>query len=567
MELFVELSLIIMLVTGISIVMKLLKQPFIVGYIISGILAGPYFLDILNSTENIELFSKMGITILLFIIGLNLSPRVIKEVGKISLITGIGQVIFTSLVGFLISSMILGFSVLASLYIAIALTFSSTIIILKLLTDKGDTESLYGKISIGFLLVQDLVATLILIIVPTIAGINGQSVAVILSYLIVKGILLTIVLILVNKTVMPAMMQIISTNQELLLLFSITWGMSLASLFYLLGFSIEIGALVAGVMLSTSPYATEVSSRMKPLRDFFTILFFILIGSQMVLGTISQLIVPGIVLSLFVLVGNPIIVMILMNVLKFKRKTGFLAGLTVAQISEFSLIFANMGLALGHISEQTLSLITLVGLLTIAGSTYLILYADPIYPKIQNFIRLLEIRSVRSERPFSESESPKIILFGYDRVGTDFVEVITELKRPFLVVDYNPASIRRLKDRNLPHLYGDAGDIELLEELKLANVELIISTIPDFDTNKLIVQKLSDANPDAISIVVSHNVSQSLDLYEAGASYVIMPIYLGARYAADMIRELHLETDAFQNEKEKHLAHLARRVIRDKSLI
>lgn len=558
MSLFVEISFIILIACGFSILMRFLKQPFVVGYILAGILVGPYFLNILHSYENIELFSKIGVTILLFIVGLNLNPKVIHEVGKISLITGLGQVIFTSIIGYLISYA-LGFGVIPSLYIAIALTFSSTIIILKLLGDKGDLNSLYGKISIGFLLVQDLIATLILIGITTLSGHGVLSLPLTIVILIAKAILVGAVLFIFSNYIIPRITIFLASSQELIFIFSLAWGMGIASLFSALGFSIEIGALIAGVFLSTSTFAQEIGSRMKPLRDFFILLFFILLGSQIAIGTISVVILPAVALSLFVLVGNPLIVIVLMNLLGYKRRTGFLAGLTVAQISEFSLILASLGVALGHLSNEVLSLITLVGLITISASTYLIIFSEKIYPRVEKFLKFFELRKNNKEKGINHDEESKIILFGYDRVGYDFVKAIKRFSKNFVVVDFNPESIKRLERENIPYKYGDAGDVEFLEEFNLSNISMAISTIPDFDTNLVIVHEIRKYNKEAIIIALSHNTKEAKTLYDKGASYVVMPHHLGALFASSLIEKHGIDSGKFEKEKQRHIKHISKR--------
>lgn len=559
MEIFLELTLLITIATVIGFVMKLLKQPLIVGYIIAGILAGPYFLNVLHSKEEIELFSQIGITILLFIIGLNLNPNVIKEVGKVSLLVGLGQVIFTAIIGFLIATF-LGIEKVAALYISIALTFSSTIIILKLLSDKGDLTKLYGKIAIGFLLVQDIIAAIILIVISSFsANTADTNLYALIGSLLIKGGVLLITLYFASFYILPKLSKFTASSKELLFLFSMTWGFGLSSLFYVLGFSIEIGALIAGVTLSLTPFAYEIGARLKPLRDFFIVLFFVLLGSQMILTNLDQLIIPAIILSLFVLIGNPIIMVILMNLLGYKRKTGFLTGITVAQISEFSLILATLGFNLGHLSQQMLSLITIVGLVTIAGSTYFILYADHIYLAVQHLLRFLELRKTIKKGTHEDGESYDVLLFGYDRVGSDFIHVFQKLDLTYLVIDFNPHSIKRLAEANIPHRFGDAEDPEFLEELPLAKVKLVISTIPDFKINTFITKKIKTASPKAITILISNDINESESLYHAGASYVIMPHYLGAQYTSQMINKLGLDASAFKEEREKHLEYLNKR--------
>lgn len=555
MEIFLELSLILLITTIISAIMKFLRQPFIVGYILAGIVIGPHFLNLIKSQEEIETFSKIGITILLFIVGLNLNPKIIREVGRISLVSGLGQFIFTTFAGFGIC-LLLGLDAISSIYVSIALTFSSTIIILKLLSDKNDLDKLYGKISIGFLIVQDLIASIILIAITTYANAGEQNVGIVILMLLLKGIGIGLLLFFANKFVFPKLSNFLASSQELLFLFSLAWGLCIASLSHVLGFSVEIGALVAGVTLSTLTFSPEIGSRMKPLRDFFVLLFFVLLGTQIAIDSLPQILVPAIVLSLYVLFGNPIIMMVLMNLLGYKSKTGFLTGLTVAQISEFSLILVSLGFAVGHLTENILSLVTLVGLITISGSSYLIIYSEEIYPKIKSLINIFAFRKISKETKIEEKKNSEVILFGYDRVGKNFVEAIKKISDDFVVVDFNPASIKRLEENNIPYKYGDAEDVEFLDEVGLGNIRLAISTIPDFATNKLLVKKITAANSDAITIMISQDIHQAQELYDAGATYVIMPHYLGARFATKMISKFGLDRRKFSLEREKHIKHL-----------
>lgn len=562
MPIFIEISTIVVLATAIAFIMKALKQPLIVGYIATGIIVGPYALNILHSEHEIELFSKIGISILLFIIGLGLNPDVIKEVGKTSLVTGLGQVFFTSVFGYFLV-LALGFSPLASIYIAVALTFSSTIIVLKLITDRGDADKLYGKISIGFLLVQDLVATLILLGVTVLSATQvteGQSlVDAVLREMVdlgLKGLVVAVLLYYVSKYILPRVSSYIAGNQEVLFVFSLAWGLGLASVFYIIGFSIEIGALVAGVTLAVSPFAYEIGSRMKPLRDFFIILFFILLGAQMILSQFVALIIPALILSAFVLIGNPIIVYVLMNLLGYRAKTSFMAGLAVAQISEFSLILVSLGLSVGHVDQTVASLVTLVGIITIAGSTYLILYADYFYKISAGLIKLLTFRKHAHKETSVSAEHPEMIIFGYDRVGHDFVKAAAKITPRYLVVDFNPQSIKRLQVHGVPYRYGDAEDVEFLQEVGFQGAKLVVSSIPDFKINKLLVQYYRKANPEGIIITIAHEIRHAKELYLSGATYVIMPHLLGAHHASKLIAEHGFSMPSFEEIRNKHLVYL-----------
>ncbi|OGK35357.1 hypothetical protein A3A93_04865 [Candidatus Roizmanbacteria bacterium RIFCSPLOWO2_01_FULL_38_12] len=553
MEIFAEITIIIMVATLVAAVAKMLRQPLIIGYILSGIILGPSFLNVIQNSQVIEVFSKLGITVLLFIVGINLNPQVIRDVGKVSFISGISQVVFTSIIGFFLARF-LGLDNIASLYVAIALTFSSTIIILKLLSDKGDLNKLYGRIAIGFLIVQDIIATIILLVTSAAGSSSGAGLFLITLITLIKGILLISAVMLISSYLLPKINEFSARSQELLFIFSLSWGLGMALLFYTLGFSVEIGALVGGVAMSMSPYSIEIVSRLRPLRDFFIVLFFILLGSQMVLGSLVNLLLPAVVLSVFVLIGNPVIMIIIMNLLGYSKRTSFFTGLTVAQISEFSLILGALGFQLGHLSRDTLSLITLVALITIVASTYMILYGERVYPRLTKLLSLLSLRKNKGEQKLDEEY--EAILFGYQRVGADFVKAFERLGFDFIVVDFNPDAIKYMKEEKIPYKFGDAKDAEFLAELDLKNLLYVVSTIPENETNNLLIQKIRDVNKRAIVLVVAQTRDEANKLYKSGATYVIMPHYLGAQYATKIIREHGVNRQGYSELKSRHLKYL-----------
>ncbi len=551
MNIFIELSLILIITTGITTLVQSLKQPLIVGYLLSGIIVGPFFLNILQSSHEIELFSKIGITILLFIVGISLNPSSIKETGKTSLITGVGQVLFTSVIGFMIMKG-LGYSNIASMYGSIALTFSSTIIILKLLSDRGDLGTLYGKISVGFLLVQDIIATLLLIIIPLVGAHSASKESIGLKFfvLFVSGVASSIGLYLIAKYILPRFSNYFARSQEILLLFSVSWGLVLSTFFYKIGFSIEIGALIAGVTLSASKYSYEISSRMRPLRDFFIVLFFVLLGSQLIVSNIASLLLPAIILSLFVLIGNPFIVFILMNILGYKNKTSFMAGLTVAQISEFSLILITLGFSLGHLNQQVVTLITLVGIITIAGSSYFIIFADKIYDKLKHILKYISLHKKEIIEENNKNDLYEIIIFGFGRVGLEFVEEATNKNLRYIAVDYDPKISNSKQAKNINYRFGDVEDIEFLEDINTSKANIVISTIPDVQTNMFLARYYRSRNPTGVLLIMSHSVMDAKKLYEEGATYVILPHYLGAYHATQMISNCKENPEVFEKARE-----------------
>jgi len=554
---FVELSIIIIIAVAITAIMRLLKQPLIIGYILTGVIVSPYFLNIVKSTEAIATFAQIGIALLLFMVGLNLNPKRIKDVGKVSLITGIGQVIFTSLIGFFIC-FFLGFPTIVSIYIAIALTFSSTIIIMKILSDKNDLETLYGRIAIGFLIVQDLIAIVILMVVSAIPAAINLTVLALETALKLSGLLLF--LFIISVYIFPKITRVIAKSQEFLLLFSIGWCFAVAALFYYLNFSIEAGALLAGIALSFSPYNYEISSKMKPLRDFFIILFFILLGSQMVFANINQYIIPILIFSAFILVGNPFIVMALMGLLGYTKRNSFLAGLTVAQISEFSLILIALGVKVGHLTNEILSLVTMIGLITIAGSTYMIIYANKIYPHLSRYLGIFERKGNKvDEHSYHKKGVYDILLFGYNRIGYSIVKTLQKMKKNLLIVDFNPDVIKKLITRKIPCIYGDVADLEILERLELDKAEMVISTVPEEQDNLLLIKKTKEVNKKALIFVTANQVEDALTLYDAGADYVILPHLLGGEHVSILLEDFTGDINKILETKLKHIDELHKR--------
>ncbi len=557
MDGFSEIGLIIVVAILIIALMRILRQPLIIGYILTGVVVGPAFLNIIASTEVVKLFSEIGVVLLLFIVGLGLSPNVIKEVGKVSLMGGMGQVIFTFIPGYLIAKYLFHFNTTTSLYIAIAFTLSSTIIVMKLLSDKGDMETLYGKISIGFLIIQDLVAILVLMLISSLSSSLELKDLIISTTL--KGIGLVLLLFLIGYYVMPKLTRIIAKSQEFLLLFSIGWSLALAALFDYLNYTLEIGALLAGVTLSMSPYRYEITSRMKPLRDFFIVLFFILVGTQIAFKDITPYIVPIILFSLFILIGSPVIVMIIMGLMGYTKRNSFLVGIAIAQISEFSLILVALGVQLGHLSTEILSLITTIGFITIAGSSYMMLYSDKLFLFLAPYLSVFEFRKNKVEHADKKTGKYDIILFGCNRIGYDLLESIKRTKNNFLVVDYNPDIVQKLTKEGINCMYGDVGDSELLSLLKLKEVKMIISTIPKLEDNLILLDKVKTKNNKAIFIAVSYSIEEAIRLYDSGATYIIMPHFLGAHHASTIIEEQGFDFNKFIKQQKLHLEYLKQR--------
>jgi Kef-type K+ transport system membrane component KefB/Trk K+ transport system NAD-binding subunit len=551
---FSEIGVLIAVATIISLIMRFLKQPLIVGHIITGFLVGHYALGIFQSMEMLELFSHLGIAFLLFSVGLNLNPKVLKQYGIASVLNTFGQVFLTGGVGVLVC-MLLGYGWITSLYVGIAISFSSTVIVLKLLSDKGDLDKLYVKVSIGSLLLQDLIAILLLFGIPIMTGSSGGGGQLLTT--LGWGIGAAVGVFLIANYVVRYLHPYLTRSQELLFLFANAWAIGIAILFSKIGFSLEGGALIAGVALSSLPSSHEISARLTPLRDFFIVTFFILLGTRMVVSDFQVILVPAIVLSLFVLIINPLIQLIIMGVLGYRKKTSFQTGMMAAQISEFSLILVGLGVTLGQVSPVVLSTVTLVGIITIFVSTYFIFYSDKLYTYFAPILGIFERTHVR-ERAI-KSEQRKIILIGGGRVSYDFIQMFKHEQKDFLVVDHDPEVLEHLKSEGVACEYGDATDPDFLEDMKLSKADLIISTSPDLETNQIIISVAKRYEKAPLLIVVAHRINNALELYESGADYVILPHFLGGKFAASLLKRYAKGEVEIATIREKHIVQLQSR--------
>ena len=557
MSFLFEISIILLIAALLGMIAKTLKQPLILAYIITGILASGAVFDLIKSPETIAIFSDFGIAFLLFMVGLNMNMRMLKDVGRISIITGVGQVIFTSLIGYVIG-MALGFSPMQAIYISIALTFSSTIIIVKLLMDKNEIDTLYGRISIGFLLAQDFIAIGILLVLTNINMNIPIYDAIFISML--KGSLLFAIVFFFNRFVFPRVFEKIARSQELLFLSGIAWCFSLASLSNYLGFSTEIGAFLAGLSLATIPYHYEIGNKIKPLRDFFLVLFFVVLGSSMTISHVSSVLLPAIIFSLFVLIGNPLIVMILMGVFGSKKRTGFMAGLTVAQISEFSLILVALGVKLGHIDMATASLVTIVGIITITASSYMIMHNDRLYHKISKHLTIFERKGASKENSEHSHENRyDAILIGCHRMGHNILNELKKKKIKTLVLDFNPDVMKRVTRENVPFLYGDVSDPDIIDKIREYWPKIVISTIPDFEENIILIGKIKEHDRKAAVIATSYSLHDAMEMYDAGADYVIMPHFLGGEKVVRLLdRMKRIDLKKLSEHRNEHIKELKR---------
>ncbi|MEO1092596.1 MAG: cation:proton antiporter [Pseudomonadota bacterium] len=542
---FYEVAALLLLAVGIGFCGLLLGQPLVVSFIAVGIVAGPSVLDIARSDEHIKLLAELGIALLLFMVGLKLDLSLVRSLGSVALLTGLGQVVFTTVFGFLIC-LGLGMDPVASLYVAVALTFSSTIIVVKLLSDKREIDSLHGRIAVGFLVVQDVVVVVAMIVLSALGvGAGGAGWGGVVAVLGYGMLMLGAVLVFVRYAANP-LVERLSKAPELLVSFAIGWAAALAAIGHYAGFGKELGGLLAGISLASTPYREAIAARLASLRDFLLLFFFIALGAALDLGTLGDAVGPAIVLSLFVLIGNPLIVLVIMGAMGYRRRTGFLAGLTVAQISEFSLIFMAMALALGHVGDETLGLVTLVGLVTIAASTYMIVHSHRLYAWLEPVLGVFERRNPwrEDQMPAATANAPRVVVFGLGRYGGAIARQLQAEGVAVAGVDFDPAAVRQARLSGIETVYGDATDPEFVATLPLQHSAWAVCAVPAHasgvthdDPGRALLHALRDARFPGRVAVTTHDETFAADLEEAGADLVLVPFRDAALQAARLIRE------------------------------
>jgi len=553
-KIFIELGFEIFIATVFGIIARLLKQPLVIAYIITGFILGPSIFGLISGQETISLFSTIGIAFLLFIVGMELSPDKLAELGKKTIFIGIIQMILTALGGYVLSRL-LGFTDLVSIYIGIVLSFSSTVIVVNLLSEKKAITNLYGKMAVGILVLQDIAALFVLVFLGGIKSGEALSLLLMISILI-KAALLFLIAYLVSKIVIKKTFNYLAHSPDLLFLASIAWCFAIAGGAYLLGFSIEMGAFIAGLSLASLPYSDEITLKLSPLRDFFLILFFITLGMQIDWSGISGFILPLIVLVLFVIFFKTLVVLVTMGAFGFTKRTSFYTAVSLSQVSEFSLIIAALGASIGHLDKSIVSLIILVTIITILTSSYLINFLGHIYNLIQKQLSFFEINKVKEKTEKIPVLKNHTILFGYHRLGKQIFKSLEKINKKIIVVDIDPDVVYDLSCHGKYCVYGDAYDPLLLEKLNISKAKMIVTTFPGKKSNAYLIKKIKAQNKNAKIIAMADHASDAIFLYKTGADYVILPHHLTGAYVASMLEDVSRKKKDLGAIKKSHIQFL-----------
>lgn len=534
----VELAILVSLAAVLGVGARLLRQPLILAYLLTGALIGYFGFFNAASGGTLRAFADLGVMFLLFLVGLEINYSSLRMVGKTSLILGVVQVLISSALGFGLAHA-LGFARLSSLYLGLAMSFASTIIVVKFLSEKRDIGSLYGKLSVGLLLVQDVVAVFALVLLGGVGEAGSFGATPIwwsLSISFLKGAFLFGIMLWLGRNVLPKIFDRVARVPELLFLLSLAWVFVVAALVSRVGFSVEIAGLLAGLALANSAEHFQIAGRIRSLRDFFIVIFFVLLGSSLAITNFGEVWLPVIAFSLFVLIVNPLVVLGVLGLLGYRRRTSFFAGLMVTQISEFSLVLMALGVRQGHVGSDTASIAAAVAVITIIVSSYAITHADAFFKQIRRALRFFE-RAHPKENGGGEGRFEKpFILIGANRVGESIARHLP--KEDLLVIEFDPDVAARLTKQGIDHIFGDITDPEVFERANFEAARLVISTSPDLQDNLHLLETLNLSTRRPRVIVRAEDEREADMLYEAGADYVLLPHvtsgqYLGKTLAVD----------------------------------
>lgn len=546
---FAELALLLLIASIMGVLAVRLRQPPIIAYIASGILVGPALLGLVHAHDQIDLFAQIGITVLLFLVGLKLDLQHIRHIGPVALLAGSAQLVITIALGFGLLLM-LSKDWVSSIYLAIALSFSSTIIIVKFLSDNHEIDSLHGRIAIGILIVQDL-AVILVMMASTALGSHTEVASfyewlVAILSLISRAGLAALFLFALIWYVIPFFMRFVVKSQEILLVFAIAWGTSFAAIGEWIGFSKEAGAFMAGFSLASTHFRDAIYARLTGIRDFLLLFFFINLGAKLEFTLIGEAWWLVLLIALFVLIVKPIILIGILGYMGYRKRTSFQSGLTMAQLSEFSIIFISMGISLGHLQAETLELTILVAVSTIALSAYMILNAQRLF---ENFTHLLSIferkypyREISVEQQRAVANDPKIIIFGLGRYGARILKHLHQHRVSVMGVDFDPEAIRELRRQEMPVRYGDAENPAFLDLLPLRKVDWIVTTIPEWGANQALLHALNESGFSGRVVGLARDDEHAQAMLEAGVTRVVNIFHEAADLATDYLaREIEAQ--------------------------
>ncbi|MFA6253682.1 MAG: cation:proton antiporter [Candidatus Paceibacterota bacterium] len=532
-----DIGILFVLAALFGLVFKIARQPMIPAYVLAGVVVGPLCLGWINQVESIGDMSGIAATIMLFVIGIEMDLSRLKKLGLVAIGGGCLQVIASFGLGFGLAKL-LGMTSIAGAYIGFATSFSSTMLVVKVLGEKYDLNTLYGRISIGILVMQDVMAIFALSILTTA---NDFSVTELISTGTITAGLILLIVMVCGKFVFPRLFWCVARERETL--FVVAMGVLFVCAFYAakMKLSMGIGSFLAGLAMASLAYQHEIIGDFKALKSFFTVLFFAALGLQLApttsgasLGSFGLIIYNHLTLivlmSVAVIVIKPLLVMIIVGLFGYERSSAFNSGLALGQLSEFSLVLVAQGVALKHLDPTILPPFIVVTVVSMTISSYLIKYNLDLYQKLRSQLWWLDKLTVWKQEPLAPDETmhPKIVLVGYDRLGKSIGLGLKGRETDYLVIDHDPDIFARLLKDRVPCRFGDACSEESRAGIDFSEVETMISTAPDIKDNGVLAAHLSRDNPTANFVAITSSNRTALALYERGVHFVLVTHMLAA---------------------------------------
>jgi len=525
------LAIIFILAAVLSLLARLFRQPVILAYLGAGAVASLFGWVKFDQVAIWQVFADLGIMFLLFLIGLEINYTALRRVGAASIIVGLAQVILTFAVAMMVTTA-LSLPLGSAVYISLALSFSSTIVVVKILSENRNINSIVGKISVGILLVQDILAVIILLVITDLGHAQILTITTIIKVLQALGVM--VLMVWLGRKLVPKIIRAVSGSIELLFLICLGWLFVMALLAEQLNFSVAIGGFIAGLSLANTAEHYQILNRTKALRDFFILIFFVLLGSTLKVSQLADVIIPIILFCLIAVLAKPLIVHWLLRGLGYHPRISILSGLSLGQISEFSFILIAIGLQLGQVTPVLASAVTMVAMITIALSAYQITWSNHLYRWLYP--------GERFSSKFSGSQkfiAKKYILIGAGRVGQSIAEVLP--RSQICIVDFDPDIISHLRTRGYNCLFGDITDDDLFDQIDWSVTRVAISTSPNLDDVMAWLTRYHHwpkNTPRPLLVVRAESDHDVKTLYDQGADYVILPhLTSGQSFAHALQRE------------------------------
>ncbi len=540
-----DIGLCIVAATVLAYLARWARQPLLLAYIAAGILIGPVGFGFITEAESIQALAEIGLVFLLFIVALEIDVRKLVESGKSALLATLVQVAGCVLLAWG-AARLLGYDGLPAIYLGVAAAFSSTLIVVKQLSDRNELDTLPGRVILGILLAQDVLAVVALAIQPNLGGPpEGQtSLVLALSISFLKGVGLMAGVFLAGRYFLPLLLRSVAMAPEILLVTGVSWCFVVCWAAIEAGFSSAVGALLAGVSISSLPYSIDMVAKIKTLRDFFVTLFFVSLGMLLPVPT-THVVVTALVLSVVVVAGRFITIPAILRALGYDNRVCLISAIHLSQISEFALVIMLIGASAPyqHIGPEIVSIVVMVLVVTATLSTYLVQMSHPV---VRTLVRwaggtALEDPQAVSSRMHGKDDAP-IVLVGCFRVGSSLVQGLLESDRRFKVIDFNPATHREMERLGVPCVYGDISHLDTLEHAGVESAKVLVSSIPDDflrgTSNRKLLAKLRKLNPTAAIVVTAESAAGALDLYAAGADYVTVPGILTAERLLEVLARI-----------------------------